>query len=152
MKTFEELVEIAESRTWEEFGSNQKGELIIDDILFRLRWGLLFQRPTQVIMAYDKILRLRNGGNPAGPLLNIEPDRGADNCLYVQFFYDGLSKTEKTYHTWVPQPSSSNMATMYQYAQQTRNSYPNGIGGIAGAAAAPLTQPNWWINPYYSAT
>jgi hypothetical protein len=99
--TINQLIRIAEERTWEDFEAMPDGRLILQDHaqtllqseepvspllwIFEMRIGLHFERPMQAIMSCGHFIRMRSADISWGVanLGKLDPAR-PDNCLYDQ--------------------------------------------------------------------
>jgi hypothetical protein len=153
--TLDQLIRIAEDKTWEDFEAMQDGRLLLQDRaqtilseeeeispslwVFEMRVGQHFERPMQAIMSCGHFIRMRSAESwGACQLGKLDPAK-PNNCLYTQ--------AQTLSWGWRPYIPNLTMQYWTQYGMQhatvspvsgqlVGSPYQNQYGSIIGGVGA----------------
>jgi hypothetical protein len=128
--TINQLIRIAEERTWEDFEAMPDGRLILQDHaqtllqseepvspllwIFEMRIGLHFERPMQAIMSCGHFIRMRSADISWGveSLRKLDPARPND-CLYTQMGPLNVGPLNWGWRPYMSQATSNTPSTVF---------------------------------------
>ncbi len=165
--TVNQLIRIAEEKTWEDFEAMPDGRLVLQDHaqtllrgeepispllwVFEMRVGLHFERPMQAIMSCGHFIRMRstNENWKSYPLKKLDPARPVD-CLYHNS-HPFMQDFQVTWRPALPQDLPPGAGVGQLQGSWATHSSPT-FGVVTSAhTSAHTSAPNWGLQKLASA-